>query len=334
MNEKTIKLINQMLKSSRNYLEANNYTEVITPRIVRASGACENIDTLFEVSAQGDPKWFNKKRGYLCQTGQLYLEALVPKLGNVYCVGPSFRAEPRVDDRHLTEFQMLEIELPTDFDGLLNEIENIIENMTLSLISNSSKAKELGLTTEGIKRLKNLPVRFARINYDEAIKLLNKFGCQKEWGDDIETAEEQKIVEHFGGQPVFITRFPDPMWKFKKEIEVEKFFNMLPDKENPGRVLSADLILPYGGEAVGAAARVHEPEAMIRRLKNSRMFQRLLEKGGSINDFGWYIEQLKINRSVPHAGCGIGLARVVKWLMGESDIRNCVSFASNKETLI
>jgi asparaginyl-tRNA synthetase len=334
MNEKTIKITSQILKSARNYLEAANYTEIITPRVVRASGACENIDTLFETSAQGEEKWFNKKRGYLCQTGQLYLEALVPKLGNVYCIGPSFRAEPKVDDRHLTEFQMLEIELPTDFDGLLGEIENIIESMALGLISNTARVKELGLTPSDVKRLKNLPVHFARINYDEAIKLLNKLSFQKEWGDDISSAEEQKIVEHFGGQPVFITRFPDPMWKFKKEIEVEKFFNMLPDKENPGRVLSADLILPYGGEAVGAAARVHEPETMIRRLKNSKMFKRLLEKGGNLNDFGWYIEQLKTNGGVPHAGCGIGLARVVKWLLGESDIRNCVAFASNRESLI
>jgi asparaginyl-tRNA synthetase len=334
MNEKTIKITNQILKSARNYLEAANYTEIITPRIVRASGACENVDTLFETSAQGEEKWFSKKRGYLCQTGQLYLEALVPKLGNVYCIGPSFRAEPKVDDRHLTEFQMLEIELPTNFDGLLSEIENIIESMALGLISDPDKIKKLNLKKKDVERLKNLPVHFARINYDDAIKLLNELGCQKEWGDDISSAEEQKIVEHFGGQPVFITRFPDPMWDFKKKIDVEKFFNMLPDKENPGRVLSADLILPYGGEAVGAAARVHEPETMIRRLKNSRMFKRLLEKGGNISDFGWYIEQLKNGGSVPHAGCGIGLARVVKWLMGESDIRNCVAFASNKESLI
>jgi len=334
MNEKLIKLTNQILKSARAYLEANNYTEVITPRIVRASGACENIDTLFEVSAEGNPKWFNKKRGYLCQTGQLFLEALIPKLGKVYCLGPSFRAEPRVDGRHLTEFQMLEIELPIDFDGLLCEIENIIKNIALGLVSNSTKTEEFGLTSDHIERLKNLPVHFAKINYDDAIKLLNKLGCQKEWGDDISSIEEQKIVEHFGNQPVFITRFPDPMWNFKKKIEVEKFFNMLPDKENPGRVLSADLILPYGGESVGAAARVHEPEIMVRRLKNSRMFKRLLTKGGSINDFSWYIEQIKTNGSVPHAGCGIGLARVVKWLLGESDIRNCVAFVSNRESLI
>ncbi len=334
MNEKIIKLINQILKSARTYLESNNYVEVITPRVVRASGACENIDTLFEVSAQGDPKWFNKKRGYLCQTGQLFLEALVPKLGKVYCLGPSFRAEPRVDDRHLTEFQMLEIELPTDFDGLLNEIENIIKSMALGLVGSPAKIREFGLKKKDIERLKNLPVHITRINYDDAIKLLNKLGCQKEWGDDISSAEEQKIVEHFGGQPVFITRFPDPMWNFKKKIEVEKFFNMLPDRENPGRVLSADLILPHGGEAVGAAARVHEPETMIRRLKNSRMFKRLVQKGGNLDDFGWYIEQLKTNGSVPHAGCGIGLARVVKWLLGETDIRNCVAFASNKESLI
>lgn len=331
MNQTLVKLNHQVIKSGREYLEQNGYTEIMVPRVVRASGACENINTLFEVKVEEDDRWFCGKKGYLAQTGQLYLEAMVPKFKKVFCAGPSFRAEPKADNRHLTEFQMLEIELETDFNGLLREIAGVIHNIAKNAAENKEK---IGLDNPTVERLNNCPKIFNEITYDEAIKLLIKLGFKKEWGNDISSLEEQKLVEYFGNQPLFITRFPDPMYDFKKDIEVEKFFNMIPDRESPGRVLSADLILPYGGESVGAAARIYDADTLQKRLKNSRMFKRLLEKGGDINDFAWYIEQLEKNSNVPHAGCGIGLARVSQWILGESDIRNCIVFPSNKEILI
>jgi len=331
MRETLIKLNHAINKGGRSYLEASGYTEVMVPRLVRASGACENVNTLFEIQVDGDDKWFSGKKGYLAQTGQLYLEAMVPKLNKVYCLGPSFRAETKVDNRHLTEFNMLEIELATDFPGLLHEISRIIKNIADAAAKNF---QEIGLTKKDRKRLLSCPEEIQQITYDGAIELLNELGCKKNWGDDISSIEEQKLVARLGNQPLFITRFPDPMYDFKKEIEVEKFFNMVPDEENPGRVLSADLILPFSGESAGAAARIYDDKTLVRRLKNSRMFKRLTERGGDIGDFQWYISQLKTNGNVPHAGCGIGLARVAQWILGSDDIRNCIPFPSNKATII
>jgi len=334
MNLPTIKLTNRVLKNARGYLDKNNYTEIVVPRIVRASGACENINTLFEVSSDNNDHWFNGSKGYLAQTGQLYLEALVPKLQNVYCIGPSFRAEPKVDTRHLTEFLMIEIEHPGGFDQLLQYIEGMIYHLAHTISQDPLAISAYELTDNTITRLANCPKVFTKLTYDEAIQKLIRLGEKIEWGDDITPNQEKILVTKNKNQPLFITRFPDPAWDFKKTIEVEKFFNMLPDAQNPGRVLSADLILPYGGEAVGAAARAHEVEVLIKRLTHSRMFKRLLERGGSMKDFEWYIDQVKTNGAVPHAGCGFGMARVIQWLKGEEDIREAVAFASNKETLI
>jgi len=184
-----------------------------------------------------------------------------------------------------------------------------------------------------LNRLKNIPDCFPKLTYDQAIEKLKSLDEKIEWGDDISSVREKMLVEHFNNQPLFITRYPDPCYNFGKEIEVEKFFNMLPDAKTPGRVLSSDLILPFGGEAVGSAARVHLPDEMVKRLTNSRMFKRLKEMGGSLDDFKWYIDQLK-KGSVPHAGCGFGMARILQWIMGENDIRQAVTFPSNKEILI
>jgi asparaginyl-tRNA synthetase len=331
---KSTKLISQVRKSSRSYLEERGYVEVAVPRIVRASGACENINTLFEVSVDGDFTWFSRRKGYLAQTGQLYLEAMVPDLGRVYCSGSSFRAEPRADNRHLIEFQLLEIEFSGDFDQLLDEIQGLVQRVASDLLKHDDPENEFDLKERDLKRLENSLQEFPRLTYDGAIELLNDLGEEISWGQDIPPHMEQRMTANFGERPVFITRFPDPCWSFDKEIEVEKFFNMLPDPDNPGRVLSCDLIMPFGGEAVGAAARVHQAETLTHRLAHSRMFRRLVEKGGGWDDFQWYLDRIKQNGCVPHVGGGFGLSRIIQFIRGSTDIRECVSFVSNKEVLI
>jgi len=328
---KNVPLISQILIAGRQSLEKRGYTEVIVPRIVRATGACENVNTLFEVAVDKNFKWFDCQ-AYLAQTGQLYLEALVPELEKVYCTGPSFRAEGAVDNRHLTEFLMMEIEFAGNFNQLLKEIETFVSDIAKAIVK-ESKIKHLEISKESLDRLENCPEIFTKVTYDEAINTLQNLSEKIEWGDDISSAKEKLLLEYHGNQPLFITRYPDPMYDFGKEIEVEKFFNMLPDTENPGRVLSCDLILPFGGESVGSAARVHLADEMVARLKNSKMFKRLEKMGGNLEDFSWYIEQLK-KGSVPHAGCGFGMARIIQWVMGATDIKEAVTFPSNKAVII
>jgi asparaginyl-tRNA synthetase len=334
MKEKitTAKLEKQVIKSMRNWLERAGFFEIFPPKIVRASGACENIDTLFEVGVGGSFYWFKTKRfhkAYLSQTAQLYLEALTPYFGKVFSIGPSFRAEPGNDERHLTEFLMLEIEFAGNFRQLLRYIEKIIYKTIEDILKLPKKTKkELGLKKKDIERLKKIKPVFPKITYEDAIKILGL-----PFGSDISSKNEQKLVKKFGRQPLFITHFPNPLYDHGKEIEVEKFFNMKPNPKNSKYVLSADLILPFGGEAVGAAERVSEYKELKWRLKNSKMFQRLKEKGGGLEDFSWYLKRVK-EKSIPHSGCGFGIARILKFIKGEKNIKKVITFPSNQETLI
>ena len=327
------RLVAEIFKAGRSYLESKGFTEVMTPHIVRASGACENVNTLFEVGVDDNMKWFNGRQAYLAQTGQLYLEALVPKMGKVYCSGPSFRAEPSVDNRHLTEFQMMEIEFPGTFHELLQYIEGFVSHIGHTIASNPHP-ETLGLSAQNIERLKKSPSVFDRITYDVAIQELQDLGESIEWGDDIASKRERMLVEKHNNNPIFITHYPDPMYDFGKEIEVEKFFNMIPDPQTPGRVLSTDCILPVAGESVGAAARVHDANEMVRRLLNSRMFKRLQTRGGDLSDFDWYLSRIHGDGSVPHAGCGFGMARIIQWVRGSESILDGITFPLNKESLI
>ncbi|MCW3981864.1 MAG: hypothetical protein NWE81_01930, partial [Candidatus Bathyarchaeota archaeon] len=216
-----------LLKGARNYFDDMEFKEIVVPHITRATGACENIDTLFEVDYFG-------LKGYLSQTAQLYLESLIPWMNKVWCISPSFRAEPRIDSRHLTEFPLIELEFAGTFDELLEHIEGVIISMIKSVL------KKMTSRWLDRVRLRQVVSPFRRITYADAINDLDR-----EFGHDITREEEQSLVKEHGGTPLFITHYPKSM----------KFFNMIQNMDNPRLVDSADLILPFGGEAVGAASR-------------------------------------------------------------------------------
>ncbi|MFQ6074452.1 MAG: amino acid--tRNA ligase-related protein, partial [Candidatus Bathyarchaeia archaeon] len=299
-------------KGARRYLNDNDFIEIIVPHITRATGACENVFTMFTVD-------HFEEKAYLAQTGQLYLEVLTPFLEKVWCIGPSFRAEPSVDERHLTEFTLLELE----FEGNLTELMQHIENIVYSMIQEAIETSKIELEFLGVDtRRLNVPPPFRKITYTEAVKELSRFGVK--WGDDLKSWHERILVETHGNKPLFITHYP-------KDI---KFFNMKANEENPEIVNSTDLLLPCSGEAVGAAEREYEYEKLLERLKNSTMLEQLIERGGSIHDFDWYLEFYKMFGGIPHAGCGIGLNRVTQYVLGSSDIRTTTVFPLNRESIL
>jgi len=292
-----------LLKGARYYFDEMDFKEIVIPHLTKATGACENIDTLFKVDYFGE-------RSYLSQTAQLYLETLIPWLNKVWCIGPSFRAEPKVDNRHLTEFPLIELEFAGTFGELLEHIEGVILFMINSVL-NKMTSRWLNRN-----RLRSIEAPFKRISYTEATRT---FGVP--FGKDLNSEQEQILAN---GKPIFITHFPKEM----------KFFNMIENLTNPNIVDSADLILPFGGEAVGAASREYRPDKLKERLEESNMLKQLKKHGGDIDDFKWYLDMYKKYPVVPHAGCGIGLNRVTQFIFGVDDIRMCTAYPLNKESIL
>ncbi len=266
------------------------------------------------------PLDFFDQRSYLVQTGQLYLEAWVPRLRRAWCIGPSFRAEPYADERHLCEFPLVEMELEADFLQLLSRIEELVCAMLNEAGKDARAALEkAGINTEAFRQLRP---PFGKATYSQAIdELQGRYAL--EWGSDLKAEHEKYLVETHGGKPLFITHYPEPI----------KFFNMKNNEDDPRVVNSADLILPYNGEAVGSAEREHRPDRILEKLRKSQMLRMLEARGGSIQDFNWYLEQLR-RESVPHAGCGIGLNRVTQYVLQERDIRRSTPFPLNPATLL
>jgi len=304
-----VKIESAVLKGIRNYFEREGFVEIVVPHLTKVTGACENLSTLFELDYFG-------KKAYLSQTGQLFLEIMSPVFKKVWCTIHSFRAEPKVDERHLTEFTLIEIE----FLGNLQQLMEYEEEAIYSAVKEVSKLEEelevLGISKE---RLKIFKPPYKRITYSEAIEILKEFNLN--FGDDLKSVHERKLAEMFG--PVFITHYP-------KEI---KFFNMRENEENQQIVNSVDLILPLSGEAAGGAEREFRYEKLIKRLRESMMFKMLVERGGSEKDFDWYLEFWREHEGTLHSGCGIGVSRVVQSIIGSDDIRAATPFAMNRNNL-
>jgi asparaginyl-tRNA synthetase len=309
---------------------------VDVPQIVGITGACENVDTLFKVgSRNGLPLFFT-------QTGQLALEQALQSFSAVYTIIHSGRDEEIEDVRHLRQFRLTEEEFDSTmlgmdrkgydedvmYEALLKNIQSTAQAMIKEILKDNEEMLKK-VYKVNVKRLYHTSTKdFLRISYEDAVKLLNKYGYPKvKFGDDLISEYEAKIVKVVNKKdeylPVFIMKYP-------KEI---KFFNMKTYTKDTRLALSADLIFPFAGEGTGSAVREHDYSKLRERLVTSTMYKLHLKRGGTYKDFLWYLNIMKQKATMPHAGYGMGNDRVMQYILGEKDIRNISVFSQlNNQT--
>ena len=147
----------------RRFFNDRGFILIDTP--IFAPSAGEGEQTLFEVDYFGSPV-------YLAQTGQLYLEAAALSHGQVYCFGPTFRAEKSKTRRHLTEFWMVEPEVAyIDLDGLLELAEQFVTAVTQAVLRQNRA--ELELFERDLAQLEKIQPPFIRLSYSDAVDLLH-----------------------------------------------------------------------------------------------------------------------------------------------------------------
>ena len=308
------KIESSLMSGARKYCEEQKFVEIMIPHMTKATGSCENFMTVFDLNYFGE-------RVYLSQTGQLYLEVLTPFLKKVCCVIHSFRAEPEADSRHLTEFPLIELEFEGNFEQLTKHIEGVISSMIRKVAE--ERKEELGIFGIDNEYLKKFEPPYKKISYTEAVEILQKNGVEFSWGDDIKSKHEKMISENLNLKPLFLTHWPTPI----------KFFDMKTNENDPRVVNSCDLILPFSGEAVGGAEREHTYENLKAKLEKSIMLKLLVERGGDIKDFEWFLDFYKTHKVNLHSGFGVGFNRVTQSLLKLDDIRASTVFPLNRESI-
>ena len=291
-----LRIRSEVIKACRDYFDVRGFTLLDAPIFTPA--ACEGTTTLFPVDYFDDTV-------YLTQSGQLYMEAGAMAFGKVYCCGPTFRAEKSKTRRHLTEFWMIEPEVAyCDLDGDMDLAEDFLEAVVQRVLTN--RQAELRTLERDIAKLAQVKKPFPRISYSEAIKRLQAKGVDIQWGDDFGGDDETILSEQFD-RPVIIHRYP---------ID-NKAFYMKTDPQDTTVALCMDVLAPEGyGEIIGGGQREDDLAVLQGKLEAHDL---------SEEAFSWYLD-LRRYGSVPHAGFGMGIERMVTWLCGLHHVRESIPF--------
>jgi len=291
-----LRIRSKFLEAARDWFREHGYTEAHSPIFITA--ACEGGSTLFEV------KYFDQT-AYLSQSWQLYAEAMISTLGDIYTIAPSFRAERSRTRRHLTEYWHLEVERPwCDLEGIMEVGDELVSYICRRVAS--EMGRELKRLGRDPRYFDKMEPPFPRITYDEAVEILEKDGIEVEWGDDFGWQQEKPLTEHFE-TPFWVTHFPKGV----------KAFYHKPDPKRPEVTLSADLLAPEGiGEIIGGGQRIDDYEELLQRIH---------EEGLNPEDYSWYLD-LRRYGSVPHSGFGLGVERALMWICKLDHIRDAIAF--------
>ena len=292
-----LRVRHEVINAIRDFLNDRDFVLADTPIFTPA--ACEGTTTLFPV------QYFDDRTAYLTQSGQLYNEANAMALGRVYCFGPTFRAEKSKTRRHLTEFWMVEPEMAY---ATLDDATDLAEALVVAIVARvlDRRRAELEVLERDTTALERVRTPFPRISYDEASDILKTRGLPFEWGGDFGGPDETALAEHFD-QPIAVQRFPSAV----------KAFYMKPDPERPELSLSVDLLAPEGyGEIVGGGERLDDYDLLLERIRAHDLPQQAFE---------WYLD-LRRYGSVPHAGFGMGVERVVGWMCGIEHVRETIPY--------
>lgn len=127
-----------------------------------------------------------------------------------------------------------------------------------------------------------------------------------EYGNDLGGSDETVLTRLFD-LPIMVYNWPH---------EVKAFY-MKRDAANPHLAKGVDVLAPEGyGEIVGGGERETNKEWLVEKIN---------EHGLPMEVFEWYLD-LRRYGSVPHAGFGLGLERMVAWMCKIKHIRESIPF--------
>ena len=127
-----------------------------------------------------------------------------------------------------------------------------------------------------------------------------------EFGGDLGGSDETVITRMFDG-PIMVYNWPKAI----------KAFYMKESEDDPSLVKGVDVLAPEGyGEVVGGGERETDIQTLIDAINHHEL---------PMHEFEWYLD-LRRYGSVPHAGFGLGLERMITWICKIHHLRETIPF--------
>ena len=285
-----------VLKSIRDYLYEKEFVEVNTPKMIAT--ATEGGAALF-------PIFYYNKEAFLAQSPQLYKEQLTMSFEKVFEIAPIFRAEPSRTNRHLSEAISIDLEEAfSDYNDIMKHIENIVKRAVQTVQDYHTKSNS-GITFQ----IPEVPNSIPQYTYSELIEKMQKTGIKTEWGDDLYASNLKKLdLAGF----YFVKDWPLGPKPFYVKAKADN------------SKISESFDFMYGDlELSSGSTRIEKRSELEERMKN---------KGFKLDAFDYHLRVFDYGVP-PHAGCGIGLERLMMALTGTENIRDVTFYPRDVDRL-
>ena len=281
------------LRAFRRTLDAADFTEVHTPKIV---------DTVTESGANVFPVDYFDTTAYLAQSPQFYKQQLVGVFERVYEVGPVFRAEPHDTVRHLAEYVSLDVEFGfiRDHRDVLALLQDVLHGMLDGIRTDAADAVQtLDLA------LPVVPDEIPVVHFRDALRLVGAPDDEPDLAPAHERALGAWSKQEFGSDVLAVEGYPMAKRPF--------YTHPQPDDERWSN--SFDLLF-RGLELVTGGQRLHRHSDYVGAIE---------ARGESASAYAGYLEAFA-HGMPPHGGFAIGLERWVGRLVEAANIREVTLF--------
>lgn len=247
---------------------------------------------------------FHSEKYSLNSSNALYMGAYAALFERVYAISPTFRDEQN-SVNHLVEFRMLEVEaLGLTFAELPALIERFIVFLLKELAASKNVQKNGALASRIDMLLERFHPQIER--YDDFIlKIRQRGGLELEAGTDVSDVDYE--VSKFLRTPVFITDYPRQLasWTAKPK--------------NGDKALALNLLLPGSyGELCEGCERTNDVELLRYKMRCA-----------GISCLQWYLDAIG-RISAPRCGFGIGVDRLIRWIIGLPCVQDSLLFPRTK----
>ncbi|SPO07237.1 related to aspartate-tRNA ligase, cytosolic [Cephalotrichum gorgonifer] len=299
----------------RSALESRGFVEIHTPKL--QGSMSESGAEVFRTEYYG-------RTAFLAQSPQLSKQmAICSDFERVYEVGPVFRAEESNTHRHLSEYTGLDLEMVIDYHyhEAMDVIDDVLKNIFTQVYARNGKeiaTIKTHFPHDDLVWLDETP----RLTFQGGISLLNASGWTDEKGrpasplEDLGTRAEirlgELVREKYHTDYYILDKFP---------ASARPFYTQL-DPSDARLTNSFDIFL-RGQEITTGGQRIHTADALASRMRELGIDPSTMEEYMRGFEYG----------ALPHAGCGIGLERVVFLLLNLGDIRNASLFPRDPKSL-
>jgi asparaginyl-tRNA synthetase len=297
------------------------HTPLITASDAEGAGSMFQVTTLdptnpprTETGAIDYAQDFFGRIANLTVSGQLEGELGALALGGIYTFGPTFRAENSNTPRHAAEFWMIEPEIAfNDIHDNMDLAEDFLKYVISSALERCKDDIDFLAKMYDDQLFERLHFvtqnPFVRLTYTEGVQILEKSGRKFEypvyWGADLQSEHERYLVEEHFRRPVILTDYPK---------DIKAFYMKQNDDHKTVRAM--DVLFPKIGEIIGGSEREADYDKLLTRINELKM---------ATDSLWWYLDTRKFG-SAPHAGFGLGFARLVMFVTGMQNIRDVIPF--------